>query len=569
MWQDIRFRGAVLAFLTALSLVYLAPNIFKLAGDIPSWWKGALPDKTVNLGLDLRGGMYVVLEVDIDEGLRSEIDQTSAVLETLLKKNNFPVDKVGAVPDLNIDDPSLLVSIAPNGDPAVVRNFIEEKFWKYSFVEKTPMAEGGTALKYRVQPRFILEMKENWLRQSVETIRRRVDSLGVREPAIQQQGDNRVLLQLPGVENPGRVKEIIGKTARLDFMLVDEEANRSFPIQTKINELKQIDPAVAYDIDKINELLAAELPQGTQVFFQNHVDRTTGRIDKSPIILKKRIEMAGTSLADAGVRFSPQFNEPYVWFNLSDEGARTFAELTGANIGKQLAIVLDGAVMSAPVIKSKIGGGEGMVEGRFTEEDARDLALVLRSGALPAPVTIAEERTVGASLGEDSIRAGLTAIALAGICVFVFMIVYYGVAGLIADVALLLNIIFVFAALSMMQATLTLPGLAGIALTIGLAVDANVISFERVREERLKDPGMSAKTAIANGYANSRSAIFDANITTILAGLILLQFGTGPVKGFAVTLSLGIVSSVYTAYFVTRLFFDYLIDRYDWATKEF
>jgi preprotein translocase subunit SecD len=569
MWQDIRFRGAILAFLLAISLVYLAPNIFKMAGGIPSWWKGTLPDKTVNLGLDLRGGMYVVLEVDIDEGLLSEIDQTSAVLETMLKKNNFPVDAVGAIPDLSIDDPSLIVTVAQNADPSVVRNFIEEKFWKYGFVEKTPGPEGSTELKYRVEPRYIMEMKENWLRQSVETIRRRVDSLGVREPAIQQQGDNRVLLQLPGVEDPGRVKEIIGKTARLDFMLVDEEASNAFPIQTKINELKQVDPSVAYDIDKINELLAGELPEGTEVFFHNRVDRNTGRIDKSPTLLKKRIEMAGTSITDAGVRFSPDFNEPYVWFNLSDEGARTFAELTGANVGRQLAIVLDGAVMSAPVIKTKIGGGEGMIEGRFNEEDARDLALVLRSGALPAPVNIVEERTVGASLGEDSIRAGLTAIGLAGVCVLIFMVVYYGFAGLIANIALLLNIIFVFAALSVMQATLTLPGLAGIALTIGLAVDANVISFERVREERSRDPGMSAKTAIANGYANSRSAIFDANITTLLAALILLQFGTGPVKGFAVTLSLGVISSVYTAYFVTRMIFDYLIDRYDWASKEF
>jgi preprotein translocase subunit SecD len=367
--------------------------------------------------------------------------------------------------------------------------------------------------------------------QALETIRNRVDQFGVSEPDIRRQGDNRILIQLAGVLDTKRAKELIGKTALLEFKLLDETG----------------------DVE------AAErgfIPPGSELLYETRLDKRTNRSVRTPYLVKKQSMLTGAYLVDAKVQIDSQYNEPYVSIKFDKKGARIFERITGENVKKRLAIVLDNKVYSAPVIQEKIAGGEARITGNFTMEEAHDLAIVLRAGALPAPVNILEERTVGPSLGSDSIRKGLISMIVGAIFVVCFMAVYYKTSGLIADLALTLNILLVAGGLAGFGATLTLPGIAGIILTIGMAVDANVLIFERIREEQRT--GKSPYASISSGYNRATLTILDANITTLIAALVLYQFGTGPVKGFAVTLSLGVVSSVFTALVVTRLIFDYL-----------
>jgi len=366
--------------------------------------------------------------------------------------------------------------------------------------------------------------------QAVETITNRIDQFGVAEPDIRPQGRDRILVQLPGIKDPKRAVDIIGKTALLEFKLVDED-------------------------NSLEEALKGTIPPGDEILYQ--IKGEPGSQKKIPFLLKKRAVLTGEYLTDARVRIDSQYSEPYVSISFDSRGARLFEQITGANIKKRLAIVLDSAVNSAPVIQDKISGGRAQITGRFTMEEARDLAIVLRAGALPAPVKIIEERTVGPSLGKDSIDNGLKSMITGGLIVILFMVFYYRFAGILADVALFLNIIFIAAGLAFFGATLTLPGIAGIILIIGMAIDANVLIFERVREElRL---GKTPRAAVDGGYSKALVTILDANITTLIAALVLFQFGTGPVKGFAVTLSMGIIASLFTALFVTRVIFDYLI----------
>ncbi|MEJ2169989.1 MAG: protein translocase subunit SecD, partial [Desulfobacterales bacterium] len=368
--------------------------------------------------------------------------------------------------------------------------------------------------------------------QALETIRNRIDQFGVSEPDIRRQGENRILIQLPGIKDTQRAKDLIGKTALLEFKLVD-------------------------DTHSIEDALKGNVPPGDEILYKVEENPETRRSLKTPFLLKKRTLLTGAYLTDARVQIDSQFNEPYVSINFDKKGARIFERITEENVGKRLAIVLDQNVYSAPVIQEKIAGGQARITGRFTAEEARDLAIVLRAGALPAPVNILEERSVGPSLGADSIRKGLLSMLIGGLLVVVFMVVYYKMAGLIADVALVLNIMMIGAGLAVFQATLTLPGIAGIILTIGMAVDANVIIFERVREELTL--GRTPRAAIDAGYNRATLTILDANVTTLIAAVVLFQFGTGPVKGFAVTLSLGVVASMFTALILSRLIFEYLM----------
>jgi len=331
--------------------------------------------------------------------------------------------------------------------------------------------------------------------------------------------------------------KIIGQTAQLEFKLVDEE-------------------------NSLEEALKGNMPPGREILYEIILDSKTGGQRKIPYLLKKRTALTGKYITDARVQLDSQYNEPYVSLSFNNKGARIFERITGENIGKRLAIVLDDNVYSAPVIQDRISGGKAQITGRFTMEDARDQAIVLRAGALPAPVKIIEERTVGPSLGKDSIEKGFKSMIIGGIIVILFMIIYYRLSGAIADLAVLLNILFLMAGLAFFGATLTLPGIAGIILTIGMAVDANVLIFERIREElRL---GKTARTAIEGGYSKALVTILDANVTTFIAALVLFQFGTGPVKGFAVTLSIGVVFSFVTAVFITRVLFDYLYVYNNW-----
>ena len=356
-----------------------------------------------------------------------------------------------------------------------------------------------------------------------------MDEFGVSEPTIQREGKDRILIQLPGLKDPQRAIDLIGKTARLDFKLVDDE-------------------------NSLENALQGDMPMDSEILYQKNA--LTGQ--KEPYLLKKRVLLTGDTISDARVSYD-QFQNPFVSMTFDSRGARIFEQVTGKYIKKRMAIVLDDTVYSAPVIQDRIAGGRAQITGRFTLEEAKDLAIVLRAGALPAPVTIMENRTVGPSLGQDSIDKGLKSILIGGVLVILFMIFYYRLSGLLATFALVLNMFFIMAALSGLNAALTLPGIAGLILTIGMAVDANVIIFERIREELRS--GKTVLSAVDGGYAKAFSTILDANVTTFIAAFVLFQFGTGPVKGFAVTLCLGIISSMFTAIFVTRAIFDFFLRR--------
>lgn len=393
--------------------------------------------------------------------------------------------------------------------------------------------KGGMHLLLKVDTSALTgEAKADACDRALEVIRNRIDQFGVREPTIVKQGEDEIVVQLPGVTDRDRAIDIIGKTAQLEFKLV------------------------SIDSEKLREALDGNIPDGFEL--------KRSKEDGEPLLLEKKASLSGDSLVNAGVRFDQsQFNEPIVTLQFSSEGAQKFADLTAANVGRRLAIVLDGEVQSAPRIKEAIPSGEAVITGRYTVEKAQDMALILRVGALPAPMRIEEERTIGPLLGQDSINSGVKASLIGGLAVFIFMAIYYLLAGVVADIALLLNLLIILGGLGMLpalfnvSATLTLPGIAGLALSLGMAVDANVLINERIREELAA--GRNLRIAITNGYAKAFSAIFDSNVTTLFAALWLFIFGTGPIKGFAVTLTIGLVASMFTAIVVTRTIFELLL----------
>ena len=377
------------------------------------------------------------------------------------------------------------------------------------------------------------QAKEDATDRAVEVIRNRIDEFGVRETSIQKQGEDEIVVQLPGVTDRQRALDIIGKTAMLEFKIVSPDA------------------------DKLKQALAGTIPDGFEL--KNSLE------DNEPLLLEKQAVLTGDSLTNASVQFSSsQFNEPIVALKFNPEGAKKFAEITAANVGMRLAIVLDGKVQSAPRIREAIPSGEAVISGRFSAEQAQDLALVLRVGALPAPMYVEEERTIGPLLGQDSINNGVKATIVGGLAVFIFMAVYYLLAGIISDIALLLNLLMILGGLGILpvlfpgvSATLTLPGIAGIVLSLGMAVDANVLINERIREELTA--GKNLRMAIANGYSRAFSAIFDSNFTTLIAAFLLFQFGTGPIRGFAVTLTVGLIANMFTAIYVSHRLFELML----------
>lgn len=378
--------------------------------------------------------------------------------------------------------------------------------------------------------------------RALEIIRNRIDQFGVAEPMIVRQGEKWIALQLPGVREPERAKEIIGKTALLEFRLVENTGVIS-KVAEKIRELNLF----WEELPKIQEEVKTLVPTGYVLL--------PGR--EGYYLVKSTPEITGAYLVNAEVKIGGEYGFPYVGLKFNKEGAKIFAQTTGLNVGKNLAIVLDNIIQSAPVIRTRIPDGNAIIEGNFTEDEAKNLAIVLRAGALPAPVKIIEERTVGPSLGEDSIRRGIQATILGGLLVFVFMFVYYRLSGLIADLALVLNLILLLGAMAYLRATLTLPGIAGVILSLGMAVDANVLIFERIREELRQ--GKTVRVAIDLGYQRAFPAILDGNLTTLIAAVFLFQFGTGPVKGFAVTLTLGLIISMFTALVATKTTYDFIL----------
>ncbi len=520
--KGLKWRWLIILAVLIWAVIYLLPTF------VPNLPLGFLPKNKIQLGLDLKGGIHLVLEVETNEAVKATVDSLAEEIETTLKKGKIPYLEVKRV-----GEDGIALKLIRAEDVEQLKELIKKEY--PDLIWKGEKVEGRLYLvSLKLKPERVTQIKKMAVSQALETIRNRIDQFGVAEPDIRQVGNDRILVQLPGIKDPQRAINIIGKTARLEFKLVDDEHS-------------------------VQEALTGKIPPGDEILYGITEDPVTHRQVKVPYLLKKRTLLTGEYIIDARVLIDPQFNEPYVAITFNKQGTKIFARITEQNVGKRLAIILDNKVHSAPVIREKIPNGQARITGNFTLEEAKDLAVVLRAGALPAPVKILEERTVGPSLGHDSIQKGVRASVIAGIIVLIFMAVYYGLSGVVADVALLANLLLLLAGLAMFQATLTLPGIAGIALTIGMGVDANVLIFERIREElRL---GRTPRAAVEAGYSKAFWTIFDANTTTLITAIILFQFGTGPVKGFAVTLSLGILANMFTAVFMCKAIFDYLLYR--------
>jgi preprotein translocase subunit SecD len=522
--RSLTYRVLLILGLTLVAFVYLVPTFVT---DLPSFWKSYLPSQRVHLGLDLQGGTHLVMTVDVNKAVENALDRNAEELKREATDAKVPIEAA-------IRKDSRIEASLPAGvDRAQFTDLVKERFPNLT-IENSSTQDGRATFTIALTKREEQRLRDFALEQSLETIRNRIDQFGVTEPTIQRQGTQDILIQLPGIQDPQRAKDLIGRTALLEFKMLADVP----------------DPEPYINGEK-------PLPPGTQVLNGADVDTSSGRGRRVKYLVQSQTFMTGDTIADALVRPATQMEGPYVALEFNARGAKQFDELTGRNVGKRLAIVLDNTVYSAPVIRERISGGRASITGNFDIKEARDLAIVLRAGALPAPVHVAEERTVGPSLGKDSIRQGITSFVVGGSLVVLFMLVYYKFAGFLADLALILNVVYLIAALAVFQATLTLPGIAGVVLTLGMAVDANVLINERIREElRL---GKTARAAIDAGYERALPAILDSNITTFLSGVILFQFGSGPVKGFAVTLCIGIVSSVFTAVVGTRVVYDYLL----------
>jgi protein-export membrane protein SecD len=461
--------------------------------------------KKINLGLDLQGGSYLLLEINSDSLVKEKIQSKVIPIKKLLKENNinytdFKINEQNLSLSINnIDKFDLLFKSRKN-------NLVNPYIDNYRSFELEYKKINNNLIEIFFSKFGLLTINNSALKQSIEIVRRRIDDVGTKEPTILQRGEKRILVELPGLKDPERIKALLGKTAKLNFRLVAD--NNEFGIDELISE------------------------------------------NGEKLSISKRIIMSGENLVDAQPSIQNQNNEPTVSFTLDRLGAQKFGRATTDNVGKRLAIVLDGEIVSAPNINEPITSGNGMISGNFTFQEATDLALLLRSGALPTPLIVVEERTVGPDLGEDSIKSGIISLIVGFILVIIFMLYKYKVFGIIANIALIANLLMLIGVLTILEATLTLPGIAGIILTVGMAVDANVLIFERIREELKTEK--SIIHAFDSGYTRAKITVLDANITTLIAAIILFAFGSGPVKGFAITLGIGIITTLFTAYFLAR-----------------
>ena len=483
----------ILSFFTFTNFIDYKDNIFL--------------SKKVNLGLDLQGGSYLLLEVDSAPIINQNLQEKLLKLRKVLKSKKIKYQNLGLKnQSINFliykDDIEKFEEFFLNKD-----NFINVYYNKYRSYEMNHFIEDNN-IRIEYSKFGLIEIQDSTLNQSLEIVRRRIDEVGTKDPTIIKRGNNRILIELPGLEDPNRIKKLLGKTANLTFRIVSESEG-AFGSELLSFESKD---------DKLN--------------------------------ISKRVILSGDSLINAKTDFDNQTNEPVVSFTLDRAGSKKFARATTNNVGKKLAIILDNKIVSAPVIQEPIMGGTGQITGNFTFQTATDLALLLRSGALPAPLTIVEERTVGPDLGEDSIKEGAISLAIGFLMVIIYMIYKYRLLGIIADLALVINLFLLIGILTILEATLTLPGIAGIILTVGMAVDANVLIFERIKEEMRIEK--STIHAFDLGYQKAQSAVLDANITTLISAVILFFLGSGPVKGFAVTLGIGILTTLFSAYFFAR-----------------
>jgi protein-export membrane protein SecD len=527
-WKMILVFGVVIA-----GILFALPNLFPAAtmARLPAW----LPHKQVNLGLDLQGGAHLLYQIDEKEMVQDWLNTIRGDVRETLRRARIGYTDLA----LNVANRSVSVKIRDAADEDKAYDELRKLaqpiggnvFSGFSGYDMDVAKEGTDGVSLTITDVGMTHRMGNAIQASIETIRRRVDAFGTTEPSIQREGRDRVLVQVPGIQDVQRLKELIGKTGKLEFKLVDPSVNA-----VQVAETKQV-------------------PVGDELVFGNPPSGAPPGSPQIPYVLKSQVLVSGQNLVDAQAAFDQRTGEPVVTFRFDAAGAKRFALVTQENVGLPFAIVLDDKVISAPVIREPILGGTGQISGSFSVQEANDLAVLLRSGALPAKLTVIEERTVGASLGADSIASGKKAALMGLALVMIFMLAGYGLFGLFADFALLINIVLIFAVLSLLGATLTLPGIAGIVLTIGIAVDANVLINERIREEIRA--GKSPYAAVDAGYARALVTIIDSNVTTLIAVLVLFWLGSGPVRGFAVTLTVGILASMFTAVTVTRLMVSY------------
>jgi protein-export membrane protein SecD len=549
------FKFSLLVMVSAISGLVVAPTFLKTGAE-------KLPfSKKINLGLDLQGGLYLVMGVDFNKVFKEMTERQMGLLSDRLKDKGLLVTEVKirteGVPQ---DDPRIQMKV----QAAQKKEVLDFQAKDFSHLRLTDSQ--GENLEFGLANDYRNDNREKLLSQSIEVIRNRIDEFGVSEPQISSQGSDRVVVELPGIKDVERAKDLIGRTAKLEFKMVDEDGLRSVVLPelvAKIEKEKNLNFKEGGELKfsdyvrQINEGAKSQIPAGDEIAFEK---TAAARI---PLLLKAKAEVTGDDLQDAQVAPDHETNRPQVAFELNPRGAVNFEKLTGENIGKRLAIVLDGIVHSAPNINGKIGARGVITTGKGSYDEAlresRDLAIVLRAGALPAQLELMEQRVVGPSLGADSVSKGAFASLLGILAVFLLTAVYYRVSGAIAVISLLLNVVLVLAILVWLEATLTLPGIAGIALTVGIAVDSNVVIYERIREEL--GLGKAIGVSVEAGFDKAFKTILDANVANGIAAVILMMYGSGPVKGFAVTMIIGIVTTLFTAVFVCRVLFDYYLKR--------
>lgn len=584
-------RFSILVALVGLAIYALYPSYYfffkatpeqqesreKFCAAMPSW----MTCNKLTLGLDLQGGVHLVMGVRVDKAIEHRLDRVGDALRESLKEKNISFTRL----DRARGSSELQMTLAPGADTSAVEDLVRKDF---TVLEITGRGDGS--LRLGLLPSEAKAVTDAAVDQAIKTIRNRADKLGVTEPTIARRGTDNILIQLPGVKDPDRALDVIGRTAQLEFKMVDSEGSAIFDevVESTLPEgVTRKDYSfegpngrtvreVYFELpeaqkDALVALLDPQLPEGRELAFGD-IERA-GPVPPAPgegqlrtYLLEARAGITGDYLVDARVEQDREMaTSSYVTMTFDQVGARIFEKLTMDNVHRHMAIVLDGKVNSAPVIQEKIGGGTaritlgGGMNAQLRFQEAKDLALVLKAGALPAPVEIREKRQVGKTLGQDTVRRGSIAMAIGCLLVIAFIAFYYRGSGMLANIALALNALFLLAILATIEATLTLPGMAGIALTIGMAVDANVIIFERIREELTI--GKTVRAAIDAGYAKAFTSIFDSNITTVIAAVVLMQYGSGPVRGFAVTLIIGITCSMYTAIVATRMMFDFFTSR--------
>ena len=583
-----KWRIVLVFSLCLFAFLYVLPTFVSVSKIKPTWLANILPHDKINLGLDLAGGVHIVMGIRKDATLEATAQRDAEFLQRALKEDL--VEKVEHIPQ------TVQIRVVAKSEDKVeqVRTEVRKAAWFLSTHEVK-----GKEIVFTYKGEYEAQVLRQALDQTVQRIGNRIDEFGVAEPSIQTQGRDRIVIQIPGYKDPKAAKDIIGRTAQLEFrmvlgvptgqltregkpvydsrffiaektkttaggrvnlaQLVDQVQKENGLSFKEVGEKDKTEQTFSEFVQKVNKALEGKIPQGYEVLFEKQENQETGEVVRIPYLVTKEISLTGDNLKNAYVQPNPQTNEPVVGFQFGGAGSKILADLTKPeNHGKQMAVILDGVIKSAPSIAAHLTNGQGIVTlgaGTYEEKqkEAQNVAIVLRAGALPAPLDFLFERTVGPSLGRDSIESSEKAFIAGSLFVFIFMIIYYSLSGIVAIIALLLNVLFILAALAMLNATLTLPGIAGIILTIGMAVDANVLVYERMREEL--DKGKTPNAAIEAGFTHAWWTVFDSNLTTIMPGFVLLKYGTGSVKGFAITLIIGVISSVFTAFYVSKLIF--------------